>query len=649
VAGKVVLCQRGLPAGRVQASFNVMQGGAAGMILFNPGIQSLFSDNFFVPTLMLEGPQPSGGAVAFINANPGTLASWGTGTPTPVVPDTMTSFSSRGPNGDFLKPDVTAPGIQILAGNTPEPHPAAIPAGPAGELYQAIAGTSMSSPHSTGASALVKAAHPDWSPSQIKSALMTSSVQTVFKETGAPADPYDRGAGSIRVNRAVSPTVTLDVPSSDYFDSASDPLGRVDLNLPSLQHRDFTGLLTTTRTVTNVSGRNQRIQVKIAEPAGLDVTVTPKSFNLANGASRTLTIEIFGPGLANGTYFAQLTLDPNRNGANDAVIPIAIRKVDSTNITFSHSCSPTAIQRGAAADCMVSAQNLVATEAATSIVVSGPNNRRLEVQNPTGASGIVPSGNGFTWLGDLSPALGPPVEAITAGGSPAGYLPLSIFLTPPISGVGDETITNFTVPAFTFGGETYTRVGMVSNGYVVIGGGTADDVDFVPQDIPDPTRPNNLVGPLWTDLDPSAGGTMKINILTDGVDDWIVMEWENVPVFGTTDLQDFQIWIGLTDDGNPGDDITFAYGGLDTPGGAPDGAVAGAENRDGSSAQTIPVADTLANTDWTVDMGTPIPGGTVTIEYDAFGRRAGTYTLRATMDSDITRGTNVKLVNIVVN
>jgi hypothetical protein len=651
VAGKVVVCQRGLPAGRVAASYNVMQGGAAGMILFNPGIQTLFTDNFFVPTVMLEGPQPSGGLVAFLAANTGEKASWGTGTPTPIVADTMTSFSSRGPNGDFLKPDVTAPGIQILAGNTPEPHPAAIPSGPAGELYQAIGGTSMSSPHAAGVSALVKAAHQDWSPSQIKSALMTSSIQTVFKETGAPADPYDRGAGSIRVDRAVAPTVTLDIPSDDFYASASDPLGRVDLNLPSVQHRQFTGLLTTTRTVTNVSGRSQRIRVEIAEPAGLDVTVTPKSFHLGKGASRELSIEINGAGLANGTYFAHITLDPSRNGANDAVLPIAIQKVDSTNVTFSHSCSPTAIQRGAAASCVVEAQNLVPTEANVSIGVAGPRNGRLQVQDPTGAPGIAPSGNGFTWIGDLSPALGPPVEAITPGGSPAAYLSLSNFGTPPISGVSDESITNFNVPAFTFGGETYTRVGMVSNGYVVIGGGTADDVLFVPQAIPDPTQPNNLVAPLWTDLDPGEGGTMKIDILTDGTNDWLILEWEDVPIFGTTLLQSFQIWIGLDEDASPGDDITFAYGGLDDPGSAPDGAVAGVENRDASSALTIPIDDLLdpPDDDWTVDMGTPIPGGSVTIEYDAVGRRSGTYTLRGTMDSDVTRGTNLKLVSIVVN
>ena len=70
----------------------------------------------------------------------------------------------------------------------------------------------MSSPHAAGVSALVKAAHPDWTPGQIKSALMTSSVQDVVKKDGVtPADPFDRGAGSIRADRAVNAPVTFDV------------------------------------------------------------------------------------------------------------------------------------------------------------------------------------------------------------------------------------------------------------------------------------------------------------------------------------------------------------------------------------------------------------------------------------------------------
>ncbi len=71
----------------------------------------------------------------------------------------------------------------------------------------------------------------------------------------------------------------------------------------------------------------------------------------------------------------------------------------------------------------------------------------------------------------------------------------------------------------------YTQIGITSNGYAVVGGGTNADVDFINQSLPDPTPPNNVLAPFWTDLNPGAGGRMLLNVLTDGVNDWIVIEW----------------------------------------------------------------------------------------------------------------------------
>ena len=111
----------------------------------------------------------------------------------------MTIFSSRGPNAvapDVIKPDVTAPGIQILAGNSPFPDAGT----PPGELFQAIAGTSMSSPHVAGLFALLKQAHPEWSAAAAKSALMTTAHQQVRDN-----DRTSRGR-SVRYGRRSCPT-----------------------------------------------------------------------------------------------------------------------------------------------------------------------------------------------------------------------------------------------------------------------------------------------------------------------------------------------------------------------------------------------------------------------------------------------------------
>ena len=99
----------------------------------------------------------------------------------------MAAFSSRGPGGDWLKPDITAPGVQILAGHTPTPE--TVVEGPPGQLFQAIAGTSMSSPHIAGSAALLFALHPDWSPGQVKSALMTTAKTPAWSRRTPPPRP----------------------------------------------------------------------------------------------------------------------------------------------------------------------------------------------------------------------------------------------------------------------------------------------------------------------------------------------------------------------------------------------------------------------------------------------------------------------------
>ena len=75
---------------------------------------------------------------------------------------------------------------------------------------------------------------------------------------------------------------------------------------------------------------------------------------------------------------------------------------------------------------------------------------------------------GAIWNGTLSPSWAPTITSVAPGETPGGgYLPLADFGVAPLAGVADETITNVTVPAFKFGAETYTRIGVDSNGYVV--------------------------------------------------------------------------------------------------------------------------------------------------------------------------------------
>lgn len=154
-----------------------------------------------------------------------------------------------------------------------------------------------------------------------------------------------------------------------------------------------------------------------------------------------------------------------------------------------------------------------------------------------------------------------PLITIAPGSSPGGgYLPLSLFGIAPIAGVGDDTITNLATPSFSYAGRSWNSLGIVSNGYVVVGGGTDADVSFVNTALPDPAAPRNILAPFWTDLDPTTGGAVRMGVLTDGANDWIVVDWEAVRDFSALTVNSFQIWIGVDGDANPGEDISFAYG-----------------------------------------------------------------------------------------
>lgn len=640
VEGKVVVCRRQLGA-RVLKSYNVMQGNGAGMILYNFSPLDLFTDNHWVPTVHLEAPEPANSFLAFLDSNPNSGARWETSTAQPVLADRMTTFSSRGPVGDFIKPDVTAPGIQILAGHTPDPHDANILVGPPGELFQSIAGTSMSSPHSAGVAALVKAAHPDWTPGQVKSALMTSSVQDVVKEDGVtPSDPFDRGAGSIRANRAVNPTLTFDVPADDYFAAAADPLGRIHLNLPSINAPEMPGSVETRRFAKNVTGVPQSFTVVTEAPPGAEIIVEPSSFTIRRNATRGLRIVIEGAELEDGQYFGQITLDA-AGSATDVVIPVAFFKTQG-DVALAHSCEPTTIPSGTDTSCQVTATNNSPSRAQIELRVDGPAPEELLIHDVSPPGVPVPGENAFEFKGQLGPASAPTIDSITEGGL-FGYLPLADFGVPPNPDLGDEGIINFNVPEFLYGSEPYTAIGMTSNGYAVVGGGTGADVDFVPQDIPDPAVPNNVLAPFWTDLNQADGGETYAALLSDGTTTWLVLEWEEVPVFSApSELQSFQIWIEL----GSTEGITFEYGDM-TGSGDPVGLVVGAENRDGSSAAQwpdVPVDDLQL----TVNTSPPTPGGSVTIDYLAEGGTPGFHDLVATLTSNLSNATTTEIVTIEV-
>lgn len=636
VEGQVVVCERG-ENGRVEKGFNALQGGAAGMILYNPTSSDVETDNHFLPTIHLEGPNDE--LVAFLGAHPDITATWAEGQAKPAQGDVMAGFSSRGPIGEFLKPDITAPGVQILAGHTPESTDLAT--GPQGELYQAIAGTSMSSPHAAGVSALLVAAHPDWTPGQIKSALMTSSVQKVVNADGSAAGVFDRGAGSIRADRAIAPGLTISETAEAFAASAADALGRIDLNIPSVLVDPLPGAAIVTRTVKNVSGKSQQYTVKGSVSGGVKAIVTPSSFTVAPGKTRTLTIVLSGIGAAEGWHEGQITLTP-KSGGLPVVVPVAV-DVGEASLALAQSCEPTRIARNATSTCTVTASSSLPVDVQATIdVLANPLLHVTKVTAPAKKHAL-----GATWKGTLSAALPPGIDAIDAVDPSdtvsGGYLPLSALGVAPVSGFGDESIVNFTVPSFTYGGEVYDRIGVVSNGYVVVGGGAAGDVEYEsPASFPDPATPNNVIAPFWTDLNPADGGAIRVGTLVDEEGTrYLVVDWEDVHAWSGGDGNSFQVWIQL----GATESTWMTYGGALTPDTA-SGWLAGAENRDGTSGVSISDVDTDAA--YVLRTSPPTAGGVVSFDYTVKGLLRGTWSTSATLRSDAINTYPIEVTQITV-
>jgi hypothetical protein len=676
--GKVVLCQRGgthngAAIARVDKGFNVLSGGAAGMILYNPVAQDVESDNHWLPAIHLDGP-PSA-LLAFVNAHTNVKATWAQGTAQAATPDVMASFSSRGPQADFIKPDITAPGLQVLAGMTPQPDQTTPTNGPSGNDFQAIAGTSMSSPHAAGVSALVKAAHPDWSPAEIKSALMTSSVQDVVEEDGTtPATPFDDGAGSIRADRAVDPTLVFDETYDDYVASATNPLHRIDLNIPSVDAPTMTGTITTERTALNVSDRNQNLKVSIDQPASGSIIVTdrapdpskplPKSVDrlqARKGDSVSFWITISAPDADKGQYFGRITLDAKGDGTN-VTIPVAFFKQQGA-VSLTHVCSPTEVVVKVPSSCTVMVQNQSTAPGHVNVTVNDPDKGKgLVYSNISPPATPIKKDQGLQWSGTLTPTSAPGIvslDDITGNGPAGGYVPLSLFGIAPITGVTDDSISNFNVPTFYYGSEPYTRVGVVSNGYVVIGGGTAADVNFAPQTFPNPNRPNNVIAPFWTDTNVPAGGAIRIGVLTDDpahpatAHSWLVIDYDHVKNFSNATTHTGEIWLQLASGGAGSDpsseQVTISYDAAASAGGDPGSGINwGAENRDGTSGKNIPAPGPADGSEYAVVTSPPVAGGAQTLTYDASSKSAGTFHSLAAMTSDVTPGTTQVVQTITV-
>ncbi|KZV26491.1 subtilisin-like protease [Dorcoceras hygrometricum] len=229
----------------------------------------------------------------------------------PRAAPAVSDFSSRGPARSFqgiLKPDIMAPGTLILAAYNPQVGRTRIGRGISlASDYTLSSGTSMACPHISGIAALLKAAHPDWSPAAIQSAMMTTASQLdntkqPIKDAGIlyqVATPLAMGAGHVDPNRALDPGLVYDATPQDLANlvcamnytreqtltiirsgyNCSNP--SMDLNYPSFialynfDERDIPLTRKFRRTVTNVGDGPATYRVQVETPANSTVKISP--------------------------------------------------------------------------------------------------------------------------------------------------------------------------------------------------------------------------------------------------------------------------------------------------------------------------------------------------------------------------------------
>lgn len=323
VRGKIVVCLRGSGL-RVGKGLEVKRAGGAAIVLGNP---PMYGSEVPVDAHVLPGTAVSMADVntilKYINssANP-TAYLERSRTVVDVKPSpVMAQFSSRGPNvlePSILKPDVTAPGLNILAAWSEASSPTKLDGDNRVVKYNIMSGTSMSCPHVSATAVLLKSAHPDWSAAAIRSAIMTTATANnaeggpIMNGDGTVAGPMDYGSGHIRPRHALDPGLVYDASFQDYLIFACASGGAqldhsfpcpastprpYELNYPSVAIHGLNRSATVRRTVTNVGQHEARYTVAVVEPAGFSVKVSPTSLAFARtGEKKTFAIRIEATG-----------------------------------------------------------------------------------------------------------------------------------------------------------------------------------------------------------------------------------------------------------------------------------------------------------------------------------------------------------------
>ncbi|XP_059667215.1 subtilisin-like protease SBT5.4 [Cornus florida] len=356
VKGKILACLRGDNA-RVDKGQQASLAGAVGMILCNDEASGneIIADAHVLPASHVN--YTDGVAVfSYINStkNPlGFITDPATKLNTKPAPF-MASFSSKGPNTvtpEILKPDITAPGVNIIAAFSEATSPTDQEFDKRRVPFNVDSGTSMSCPHVSGVVGLLKTLHPDWSPAAIKSAIMTSArtrdntLNPMRNGSYVKATPFSYGAGHIRPNRAQDPGLVYDLTVNEYLDflcgngynqtmiqlfskapyTCPKSLNLLNFNYPSISVPNLSGSVTLTRRVKNV-GSPGTYTARIREPLGISISVEPsvlKFDKIGEEKSFELTLKAKSADAAKDYVFGELRWSDGKHYVRSPIVVAA--------------------------------------------------------------------------------------------------------------------------------------------------------------------------------------------------------------------------------------------------------------------------------------------------------------------------------------
>jgi subtilisin family serine protease len=328
---RLVACQRGFYARKAKA-VNVQQAGGVGMILYNQLEEgdSIVSDSYAIPTVHLTYADGQ----AFLNwLNSGSghtgqiqAANW---TNVASSGDKLASFSGRGPviPTGIIKPDIAAPGVDIYAAGLGTSCPTL--AGT--DCIASKSGTSMATPHVSGAVALIKAVNPSWTPNQIISALMLTARSSVTVN-GVAGTPHDQGAGQTDVSKAVRAGLYMPITDAQFKATTADSADTLNLpslgkGIPTVTNSGCFGSCVLPRTFTDMAGGGN-YSIVSSLPAGVVMTPSVSSLAFTNGQSQSVNFAFNltgAPNLLGKWVYGSVTLqNTSGNGRPNLTLPVAI-------------------------------------------------------------------------------------------------------------------------------------------------------------------------------------------------------------------------------------------------------------------------------------------------------------------------------------